>query len=412
MARALQKLTAKKIEKAGPGWHGDGGGLWLQVSPTESRSWIFRYMRKGEPKVMGLGSARDVSLALARVRAAEQRRILAEGLDPLQERDRSKLSRKLNDAKAQTFKQCAKAYIEAKRAGWKNAKHAEQWTNTLATYAYPVIGDLAVQDVDTDLVMRVLEPIWQTKTETASRVRSRIELILNSAKTRKLRSGDNPARWRGHLDDLLAKPSDIRAVEHHPALPFAKIPEFMAELRKQDGIAPRALELTILSAVRSNETLGAKPEEFHLDDKLWVIPAHRMKGKKKTRREHRVPLTTRAEAIVREMLKFNGPYLFPGGKEGKPLSNGAMPAVLERMKYTDITVHGFRSTFRDWASETTNYPNEVCEMALAHVIGDATEEAYRRGDLFTKRVRLMEDWAKFCGRAESGAVVAMPRKSA
>ncbi len=413
--RTLNKLTSRTVEtKRKPGRYGDGGGLYLQVSPTGSKAWVFRYMLagitvsgSGKPlsREMGLGSVRDISLNEAREAAGLCRKALQAKIDPIQARDDTATQERLQAARATTFREAAKAHIDAHRAGWRNAKHASQWENTLETYAYPTIGDLPVQDVDTGLVMKVLEPLWTKKTETATRVRGRIEVVLDSAKVKGQRTGENPARWRGHLDKLLPKRSKVQKVEHHPALPYAKIPAFMEKLRKMEGTAPRALEFTILSAPRTNETCLALPDEFNLDTKVWTIPEGRMKGE----REHRVPLSPRAVAIVREMLRQKGEFVFPGGRKGKPLSNGGMMAVLKRMGHDDITVHGFRSTFRDWASEVNNTPNHVAEAALAHVVGDKVEAAYRRGDLFMKRRKLMDDWARYCeSEVKQGKVVQMP----
>lgn len=294
-----------------------------------------------------------------------------------------------------TFKECAEQYIEAHRPRWSNPKHEAQWAATLNTYAYPVIGDQPVAKISnsagTDLVMKVLEPIWHEKTETASRVRGRIESILDWAKVRGYRDGDNPARWRGHLDKLLPPKSKVAPVKHHAALPYSDVPTFMRELRKQSGTAARALEFTILTAARTSEVLGAKRSEIDRKARMWLVPAERMKG----RREHRVPLSDAALAIVDAAP--NGEYLFPGAKRGKPLSNMAMTMLLDRMGIRDqVTTHGFRSTFRDWGSEATDYPNELLEMAIAHTVGDKVEAAYRRGDMLAKRHRLMADWQSFC----------------
>ena len=301
----------------------------------------------------------------------------------------------LDDAKAITFKEAAQRYIASHRSGWKAAKHAGLWENTLATYAEPALGKISVQAVDTALVLKVLEPIWHSKPETASRVRGRIEVILDWAKSRGLRQGENPARWRGHLQFQLPARSKVRRVKHHAALPYADMPEFMALLREEDGVGARALEFTILTAARTGEIIGATNSEANAAEKLWTVPADRMKAGK----EHRVPLSEWALTILSDAIASqtgDSAFIFPGGKRGKALSNMAMTAVLRRMGRGDITVHGFRSTFRDWAAECTNFPNEVVEMALAHAVGDKVEAAYRRGDLFEKRRRLMADWATYC----------------
>jgi len=354
---------------------------------------------------MGLGSVADVPLARARALAQECRRELQQGIDPIGARKAREAEATLASAKAKTFQQCAESYIKAHRAGWRNTKHAYQWAATLATYAYPVFGSLPVAAVDVGLIMKALEPIWQKKTETASRLRGRIESVLDWATVRGYRKGDNPARWRGQLQSLLPSRAKVQRVEHYAALPYAELGAFMAFLREQEGIAAKALEFLILTATRTGETLGARWEEFNLDEALWVVPPARIK----TGREHRVPLSARALVIVRELAKTKlGDFVFPGDRAGKPLSDTAMLMLLRRMNRADLTVHGFRSTFRDWAAERTNYPREAAEMALAHAIGDRVEAAYRRGDLFEKRRRLMDEWARYCALpAKGGKVVPM-----
>jgi integrase len=311
-----------------------------------------------------------------------------------------------------TFKQCATAYIDAHRLGWKNEKHAAQWASTLEAYANPIFGDLPVQAIDTGLVMKALEPIWRTKTETASRLRGRIEAVLDWATVREFRRGDNPARRRGHLDKLLPQRAKVQKVRHHPALPYAEIGAFMASLRSQEGCAARALEFLILTAGRTGEVIGALWSEIDLAEGVWIVPASRMKAGK----EHRVPLSAPAIKVIREQQaaaelvegRLNG-FVFPGGRPGKGLSNMALLKLLERMKRDDLTAHGFRSTFRDWAAEQTHFPRDVAEMALAHTISDKVEAAYRRGDLFEKRRLLMEAWATYCGTVpmRKGEVVSL-----
>jgi integrase len=423
MGRQSKRLSIKTVaSKKRPGYYTDGAGLCLQVSETGTKSWIFRYRRglntdphpkfpgaKGKPKQheMGLGSLNAVGLAEARRRAEACRLQLVDGIDPIQARNARSAQDALAKARTVSFQHCADGYIEAHQSGWRNLKHAGQWKTTIETYCGPVIGALPVQDVDTALVLRVLEPIWSAKPETASRLRGRIESVLDWATARSYRTGDNPARWRGHLDKLLSSLSKESRVKHHPALPYDQIAAFMGALRKQDGTAALALEFTILTVARTNEAIGARPEEFDLDKALWIIPKSRMKAG----REHRVPLSRRAVEIVRAQLKLGGDYIFPGLKEGKPLSNMAMLALLKRMKRADLTVHGFRSTFRDWSAEQTAYPHEVCEMALAHVVGDKVEAAYRRGDLFDKRQRLASDWAKHCEQIKKAGKVTPIRKA-
>jgi integrase len=407
MARTIGKLTALKVDKAKqPGMYGDGGGLYLRLTDDGARNWVFRYMLAGRPRWMGMGPLHTVSLAEARKRAGEHRLRRHDGIDPIEARRAERLRARLDAAKAITFKECSETYIKAHRAGWRNTKHAAQWEATLATYAEPIVGALPVQSIDTALVMKVLEqeirdasdkptaPLWTARPETAGRVRGRIEAILDWATAREYRQGENPARWRGHLDKLLPARGKVRKVEHHAALPYAELPGFLVALRAQEGIAARALEFTILTAARTGETIFAGWNEMELD-KTWTIPAKRMKAG----REHRVPLSVRALAILEEMQAHRHAeedFVFPGGKRGKPLSNMAFLMLLRRMDRDDLTAHGFRSSFRDWAAERTNFPAEVAEMALAHTVSDKTVAAYNRSDLFERRRRLMQQWATFC----------------
>lgn len=401
MARLVEKLTPLAVSKmTTPGYYGDGAGLWLQVSPSGSKSWIFRFTLAGKQREMGLGAVHTVNLTEARAKAKECRQLLLEGKDPLDARRSIKQAEAVERAKAMTFDQCASAYISAHRSGWKNEKHIGQWENTLEAYASPIIGTLPVAEVDTALVVKVLGPIWETKTETATRLRGRIEKILDWATVSKYRQGENPARWRGHLENLLANPNKIAKVAHHPALPWREIGGFMVELRKQIGTAARALEFTILTAARSGEVRGATWAEIDLDAGLWVVPAERIKMGK----EHRVPLSASAIALLKEQPR-EGDLVFPGAKKNAALSDMSLTAVLRRMKRTDITVHGFRSTFRDWCAESTNFPREVCEHALAHSLPDKVEAAYRRGDLLDKRVQLMKAWADYCAKPQAEASV-------
>jgi integrase len=400
MARTVGKLTALKVGRPlKPGMYADGAGLYLQVTGAGAKSWVFRFSLHGKAREMGLGSLSAVSLADARTKAAECRRLRQDGLDPIEARKTQRQQAALDAAKTLTFKEASASYIASHKAGWRNEKHASQWENTLAAYAEPVIGRLSILAIDTGLVLKVLEPIWKTKPETASRVRGRIEAILDWAKVRGLRQGENPARWRGHLDHLLPAKAKVRRVKHHAALPYAELPDFIAKLRDQEGVAARALEFTILTAARTGDTIGAVWDEVNTFEKVWIVPAGRMKAGK----EHRVPLSSRSLAILRDEHDVRtSDHVFPGGKAGKPLSNMAMTEVLRRMGRGDITVHGFRSTFRDWAAERTNFPSEVVEMALAHAVGDKVEAAYRRGDLFEKRRRLMADWATYCNTPAAG----------
>lgn len=406
MGRQTSKLNALTVQRLNrPGLHSDGAGLYLQISIAGTKSWIFRFTLNGRAREMGLGPLAIVSLNEARLKAIECRKQLLDGVDPIDERREKKKQKALDAAKNVTFEECAAAYIKAHQAGWKNAKHASQWESTLEMYAGPVIGKLPVQKIDTALVMKILEPIWYTKAETASRLRGRIELVLGWATVRGFRAGDNPARWRGHLATLLPKRSSVQKIKHFAAIPVTEIGAFMGKLRQETSISARALEFLILTAARTNEVLGAKWLEINLDDKTWIIPAERMKAK----REHRVPLSDASVAVLEQMRSMPmSEYVFPGLRPGSPLSNMALLAVLRRLKCKAVS-HGFRSTFRDWTSERTNFSREVAEMALAHTVSDKVEAAYRRGDLFMKRRRLMDDWAKFCGTPSiaTGSVVAI-----
>lgn len=409
--RIIKRLTAKTVEKTKkPGYYADGAGLYLQVSRGGSKSWIFRYMLNGRAREMGLGSVLAVTLETAREKAGVCRSLLDKDRDPIAVRAEEERQRRLETAKAKSFDECAASYIKSHRAGWKNEKHAAQWEATLKTYASPVFGSLAVGNVDTGLVVKVLEPIWTSKTETASRVRGRIESILDWAKVRGYRDDENPARWRGHLDKLLPKRSTVAAVRNHPALPYTELPGFMEKLRVRSGTAARALEFIILTAARQSEAVNATWPELDLSAKIWTVPGSRMKAK----REHRVPLSDAALKILEAMNDKGqtGDFAFPGWRVKRPITGAACLKVLREMGYSELTVHGFRSTFRDWAAEQTNYPREVAEAALAHVIPDKTEAAYRRGDLFEKRAKLMQEWARYCAKPRSPNVMPIRRGTA
>lgn len=390
-------LTHQQAIKATkPGLHRDGNGLYLQISHEGVKSWIVRYMFRSRARYMGLGPFPIVSLAQAREKSTQIRRtIRVDQLDPLELRKADRLAQKLDQAKSISFKACAEKFISTYRVGWKNEKHSWQWTRTLERYAYDTIGDLPVSEIDTALVLKVLHPIWNTKTVTATRVRGRIERIIQYAITAGLRTRDNPARWNGHLENLLPRPAQVAKVKNQPALPWKEMPAFIARLRAIDTISARALEFTILVAARSAETLGARWSEIDLQARLWTVPAERIKSK----REHRVPLSERAMTILAKMLPGRTgdcDFVFRGGRPRQPLSNMSMLMLLRRMGRADITAHGFRSTFRDWTSETTSTTREVAEMALAHVIPSKVEAAYRRGDLLEKRRALMDTWAAYC----------------
>jgi integrase len=416
MAREIERLTPKQVANAKPkrgrtaALLPDGANLYLQATVAKdksiNRSWLFRYELDGKRCEMGLGPLRTVGLAEAREKARGYRQQLLDGIDPLDAKleareavKRERLAKLAEQARAITFRQCAEMYLAAHSPGWKNLKHAKQWRSTLETYAYPVLGDLAVADVDTAHVVKAIEPIWLRIPETASRLRARIESVLGFATVRTFRTGDNPARWKGYLATLLPARGEVAPVEHHAALPYSDVPAFMADLRGRDSMSARALEFTILTAVRTGETIGAHWGEIDLAAKVWAIPAARMKAK----RDHRVPLSDRAIAILKAIGPHQRGHVFPGGRKGQPLSNMAMLELLRGIR-PGATVHGFRSSFRDWAAETTSHPNHVIEMALAHAIGDKTEKAYRRGELFTKRARLMQHWADFCARPPADVI--------
>jgi integrase len=389
-------LTAREVEaRRVAGLLADGGavGLYFRITPTGSRSWVYRYMIEGRRRDLGLGPYPLVGLALARQRAVAARLQVLDRIDPLEVKAQTRRAARLAMARAMTFRQCGEAYIAAHRVEWKNPKHAAQWPATLNTYVYPICGDVPVQEIDVGLVIRALEPIWVSKPETAGRVRGRMESVLDWANARGYRQGENPARWRGHLENLLPKKSRVRAVAHHPALPYLEIGAFLAALRCHDGVAARALEFTILTAARTGEVIGARWEEIDIGARLWTVPAARMKAA----REHRVPLSGAALALINALPRL-GDYVFPGARAGSPLSNMALLMTLRRSGHPNLTTHGFRSTFRDWCAERTAFPSEVAEMALAHTVGDKVEAAYRRGDLFDKRRQLAEAWAAFCAQ--------------
>lgn len=395
MARA-NKLTQMQVARLKePGYHGDGAGLWLKVTAQGSKSWILRYTFQGRERWTGLGSYPVVTLADAREKALMLKRQILQGTDPVQQKREAVAQAAADSAKAVDFDWCATQYIAAHKAGWKNPKHADQWVSTLKTYASPVLGKLNVDQVDTPHVMKVLEPIWGTKAETASRLRGRLEAVLDWATVRKYRTGENPARWKGHLDTLLPARSKVARVQHFAALPWKEVGAFMRELSGQAGIGALALKFAILTAARSGEVRGMTWDEVNLDDQLWIVPAERMKAG----REHRIPLTPPAVAVLKELMSSRKPeesLVFPSIRDRKPLSDMTLTAVLRRMGRTDMTVHGFRSTFRDWAAEATDYPAEMAEMALAHTVSNKVEAAYRRGDMFDKRLKMMNDWASMC----------------
>jgi len=405
MARGIHKLTALAVGRAKvSGYYGDGGGLYLRVGPTGAKSWVFRFAQNGRTREMGLGPFHTIPLAEARRKAQECRKLRLEGIDPIQHRRAARGQAQLAAAKAMSFEECAEAYIQAHQAGWRTARSERQWRGSLRDYVYPAAGKLPVAAVDLRVVLSVVEPIWPTIPETASRIRGRIEGILDWATTRGYRSGENPARWRGHLENLLPTRRKVKQIEHHTALPYAEVSEFMAKLRaRQTSVVARAFELMILTAARTGEILGARWNEIDMAERVWTIPAVRMKA----HREHRGPLSDAAMAILGRMTERRvSDFVFPGRDPGRPLGQGAVLEYLRApLHRPDLTAHGFRSTFRDWAAERTSYPAEVAEMALAHSVGNAVEQAYRRSDLFDRRRRLMQEWATFCATPTASSEV-------
>ena len=379
--------------------YADGNGLYLQVREN-SRAWVIRFTFKGKARMMGLGSLRLVSLAEARERALAVQKLALEGIDPIKQR---RAERQRTDTPV--FRVAAERFISAHRQSWRNVKHASQWGNTLAAYANPVVGNLSIDEITTEHVLKILRPIWHSKPETASRVRGRIERILDWGASRGYRSGANPARWSGHLEYSLPSRRSVKKEAHHPALPWLELPTFYAELADQAGQASKALLFTILTAARTNETRGARWEEFDLtvDVPTWCVPSERMKAQ----RAHRVPLAPPVTKFLDQLPRFDSGYLFEG-RAGKPLSVNAMLAVLKRMNRTDITVHGFRSTFRDWCAEQMAFPREIAEAALAHVNRDRVEAAYLRSDLFTMRYRLMQAWTSYVTEPQEATILAHP----
>ena len=404
MPRKAKGLTAAGAAHAKPGRWGDGAGLYLLVRPSGARYWLFRYTRGGRAHELGLGVASGrgaVTLAEARDAAAELRKTLRAGRDPLAEKREARAALFAAAAEQRiagvTFKDEAEAFIAAHSAGWRSAKHAQQWESSLRDYVFPTLGALSVAAITVDDIRKVLEPIWTTKPETASRVRGRIESILDASKAKGNRSGENPARWKGNLAHMLAKPVKLKRVKHHDAMAYQKIPEFMAQLRQQEGVVARALEFTILAAARSGEVLGATWGEFDFPNALWAIPGERMKSG----RSHLVPLCLRAIEIAGE----TGDGFIFANAQGNPLASTAMLALLRAMGIEGVTILGFRSSFKDWNSDQTNHPSELSEMALAHAVGNATERAYARSVLLAKRREMMNDWARFCTTVPSRSCV-------
>jgi integrase len=415
----MGKLTALKVKTAGPGKHEDGDGLRLVVSNSGGRKWVLRYQISGRRREMGLGAFPELSLAQAREAASGVRNLVRKKIDPIEHQRQEIDRRRQAELGVPTFTSVAAQYIRAHRRSWQNAKHQRQWVATLKTYARPVIGEKPVDAITTEDVLRILQPIWIGKTETAKRVQGRVENILDFAAARKWREPTNPARWRGHLSTLLASPAKLKRhrnggeAKHHPALPFADVPAFVRELRRVDGVSARALEFLIYTTTRTSEVLGGRWSEVDLESATWTIPASRMKAK----REHRVPLSPGALAVLGRVPRVEASdYVFPGARKGRPLSNMSLLEVMRGLGYGvggdrgAAVPHGFRSSFRDWAGEVSSYPTNVAEAALAHVLGDKTEAAYARGTLFDKRRRMMEDWGRWCDGASNAAVLGKKQK--
>lgn len=404
-ATELGPLQVSRLKK--PGAHAVGGvaGLQLKINDAGARSWVLRTMVAGKRRDMGLGGYPDVTLAQAREKAREARGQVEKGADPILARQEARSALAVAKSKAKTFDECVTAFMKAKSKEWRNLKHRDQWQTTL-DYARKTIGPLLVKDIGVTQVLEVLEPIWHTTTETASRLRGRLESVIDFATARGYRSGDNPARWRGHLDQLLAKPKKIAAVKHRPAVPHERIGAFMAKLRQVEGMSARALEFAVLTAARSGEVRGATWSEIDLDAGVWTVPANRMKAKK----EHRVPLSSAAIKVLKALPRMEGVEIVFPGRKNQELSDMSLSACMRRLGFQDAAgrmcvPHGCRSTFRDWAGEETAYPKDLAEMALAHAIESAVEAAYRRGDMLEKRQRMMEDWAKFCSMLEKPKAV-------
>jgi len=402
--RTINRLTPLKVARLKkPGRYGDGLGLWLQVSRYGTKAWLFRYQREGKARQMGLGPLHTVTLAKARDKATACRRLLLDGVDPLEAKRQRRTTVADQKARALTFKQAAEKYIAANERHWKNAKHATQWSATLETYAFPILGTLPVDEIDKNAVIRAVEPIWEAKRETANRVRGRIETVLNWAVARGYRKeGDNPARWKGHLEHALPKLG--KKVRHQPALPYAELPAFMAELRNREGASARALEFTILNMARTGAVIGATWNEVDLDEQVWTVPPERAGAKiiGENTKPRRVPLSPRSIEILKSLPREKGnPHVFIGAKKGTGLSNMAMLELMRKLRPKYVP-HGFRSTFKDWCAERTNYPNEVSEAALWHAVADKVEAAYRRGQLFEKRRLLADEWQRYCETVACG----------
>jgi integrase len=410
VARTLNRLSNFKVERAKqPGMYADGGGLYLRVAEGGSKQWIFRYVANGRLRDMGIAPEHTLTLAEARERATEARKLRLDGIDPIEHKRTRRAAQQAAAAGAKTFKQCAEGYIKDNEAAWSNPKHRKQWETTLSTYVYPELGPLPVATIDTPLVLKVVKPLWERAPETASRVRGRIENVLGWATVHHYRIGDNPARWKGLLEHALPVRSKVAKVKHHAALPYAQAPSFMAKVREDTRIAARCLEFIALNAVRVGEANIAAWDEIDFANRIWIVPPERTKGRK----EHRIPLSPAALAVLEAMRAIkHSDYIFPGKRQARAVGGNTVLRVAKEIAGIDITAHGFRSTFRDWAAERTSFPREVAEMALAHAIPNAVEAAYRRGDLFEKRRRLMGAWADYCAKPSAGGkVVSIGKRS-
>lgn len=409
VTRTLNRLSALRVARAKqPGMYADGGGLYLRVAEGGSKQWVFRYAAGTRDRDMGLGPVHTLTLPEAREKAREARLLRLEGIDPIEAKRARIAALRAADARAMTFKQCAEGFIKDNEASWTSVRHRQEWVGSLVRLVYPTLGSLPVAAIDTPLVLKVLKPIWEKTPETASRVRGRIENVLGWATVHHYRAGDNPARWGGLLEHALPARSKIAKVEHHAALPYAEIGAFVAKLRGDSGVAAACLQFITLTAARLDEARSSTWDEIDLANRIWVVPARRMKADK----EHRVPLSDGTVAILEQMQVIRqSDYVFPGRLEGRPIGDNTIWRLAKEAAGSDITIHGLRSSFRDWAAERTSFPREVAELALAHSIPNAVEAAYRRGDLFDKRRRLMDAWAAYCAKVETdaGKVVALAR---
>jgi integrase len=409
MARTLNRLSTLKVSRAKrPGLYADGGGLYLRVADGGSKQWIYRYVTNGRCRDMGIGPVHVLTLAEARERARTASKLRLDGIDPIAYKHEQRGAAIAAAAKAMSFRQCAELFIAEHEKKWTNAKHRSDWETSLVKYAYPVLGEMPVASIDTPLVLKAVKPLWARAPETASRVRGRIENILGWATVHHYRTGDNPARWKGHLEHALPARSEVAEVEHHAALPYKQVGAFVGKLRQDTSVMARCLEFITLTAARLSQATHVTWDEIDLEARVWTVPGSRMKAGK----EHKMPLSAAAIAILKKMAAIrHSDYIFPGYKHGRPLGHNGLWALARRVADADITVHGLRSTFRDWAADCTSYPNHVVEMALAHPVGDKVEAAYRRGDLFEKRRRLMDAWAEYCGKQNGSGAVPIGRAS-